>query len=101
MKIARQAGIAATLLAAFLIAGQAAAFPCEKEIHEKLAEENISKPSIASVRVIREIGDEDVFLGYEVWTRVRSCKGQYISLDDNCYVTGGFSRLSCLSRSGR
>ncbi len=85
-----------------MIAGQAAAFPCEKEIREKLAEENISKPSIASVRVIREIRDEDVFLGYEVWTRVRSCKGQYImSLDDNCYVTGGFSRLFCLSQTGR
>ncbi|NQU70962.1 MAG: hypothetical protein HQ514_10455 [Rhodospirillales bacterium] len=94
---------AAVLMAASLsVVEQAAAFPCEKEIRAKLEEAKISKPSIASIRVIREMGEEDTFLGYEVWTRVRSCRGQYIlSLTDSCYVTSAHSRLSCMAGSGR
>lgn len=98
----RKLGLTVWVLAAsLLLVGQAAAFPCEKEIRAKLADINIPKSSTASIRVIREMGEDDVFLGYEVWTRVRSCKGQYImSLTDSCYVTGGHSRLSCTSGSG-
>ena len=95
-------GFAVGIMAATLLAvGPASAFPCEKEIRAKLAEVDIPKSSISSIRVIKELGEDDIFLGYEVWTRVRSCKGQYIlSLTDSCYFTGGYSRLSCLSGSG-
>ncbi len=103
MNKTRLFGFAAVLMAASLsVVGQAAAFPCEKEIRAKLEEAKISKPSIASIRVIREMGAEDSFLGYEAWIRVRSCRGQYIlSLTDSCYVTNAHSRLSCLAGSGR
>jgi hypothetical protein len=98
----KQLGLAVGVSAAALATGgQAAAFPCEKEIRTKLADINIPKPSIASIRVIKDLGEDDIFLGYEVWTRVRSCKGQYIlSLTDSCYIMSGHSRLSCTAGSG-
>lgn len=103
MKKTRLLGFVITLMMASLMTvGQAAAVPCEKEIRAKLDQAKISKSSIASMRVIREMGEEDLFLGYEAWIRVRSCRGQYIiSLTDSCYVSNSHSRLSCMAGSGR